>query len=550
MTDSPLSVLVRGRGAREHAIARRLADSASVANVIVSPGNPGMALSDAIALEPEPLSPDCLRSIGVDLIVSAGTDPTPAGATHKDKAKPRIGLVAASDRAAAEFEENRLTAKEHMLQVGIPTPRFHHAAEAAIANSMVEEMDHAMAIKACAPISGRRVFVCATPQEGRAALESLSERGAFREKGALLEEALTGVEVSMVVMTNGRDFSTLPPVWLFSRGAGAIAPHPRVDAEALHAIEREIIQPTIDFINLQQWEYRGFLTFRTIVTERGPFLLEYAVQIGDPEAQALMPLLDGDLGEVLAALAAGAVPDITVRAESACAVELTASNAGVRETGTRHLSDVGAPAEPVPLYGDVRISDDALVVAGPRVATIVGMGETLDAARTAAYRRVLSLNYPGQQYRRDIGGAPIAGEMLEEGEHFAPQFARRGGVLPVIVQHEETGEVLMLGYADLAAIRETQRTGRATFFSTSRKRHWTKGETSGNWLEVSAIQVDCDQDALLYRVRLHGSGVCHTTNKSGEPRRTCFYRVLGDEIGEGKDTADGPFSLLFLPDLA
>jgi len=114
---------------------------------------------------------------------------------------------------------------------------------------------------------------------------------------------------------------------------------------------------------------------------------------------------------------------------------------------------------------------------------------------------------------------------IEETRTLKPQFEKRGGLLPVIVQDAQTGKVLMLGYANQEAFEKTVETQKATFFSTSRNALWTKGETSGDYINVSSIWVDCDQDALIYEGQLLGEGACHTKNKEGKARSSCFYRV-------------------------
>ena len=118
---------------------------------------------------------------------------------------------------------------------------------------------------------------------------------------------------------------------------------------------------------------------------------------------------------------------------------------------------------------------------------------------------------------------------IEEGIRLMPQFAKRGGLLPVAVQETETGRILMLASVNQEALDKTFETGLATFWSTSRNQLWTKGETSGDYLKMDEILVDCDQDALVYKVTLAGSGVCHTFNKNVEHRRACFYRTVNME---------------------
>lgn len=115
---------------------------------------------------------------------------------------------------------------------------------------------------------------------------------------------------------------------------------------------------------------------------------------------------------------------------------------------------------------------------------------------------------------------------LEEGLELNPQFAKRGGLLPVAVQETSSGQLLMLASVNEQALKQTLETRLATFWSTSRSELWTKGETSGDLLKVDRILIDCDQDALVYQVTLLGQGVCHTYDSRGNHRKACFYREL------------------------
>ena len=115
---------------------------------------------------------------------------------------------------------------------------------------------------------------------------------------------------------------------------------------------------------------------------------------------------------------------------------------------------------------------------------------------------------------------------IEETQELQLNFEKRGGLLPVIVQDVTTKEILMLGYANQAAVEETITSGLATFWSTSRSELWTKGKTSGDYLKIKEIRTDCDQDALIYIVSRQGAGACHTKNSKGQTRKSCFYRKV------------------------
>lgn len=122
-------------------------------------------------------------------------------------------------------------------------------------------------------------------------------------------------------------------------------------------------------------------------------------------------------------------------------------------------------------------------------------------------------------------------QQLEEGKKLALQFEKNNGLLPVVVQESGTGEVLMLAYVNEDALEYSMSHKKAAFWSRSRKELWVKGETSGNSLHINEIRVDCDQDALVYKVTLEGDGVCHTTGKDSKHRKACFYRKIDPGTG-------------------
>jgi phosphoribosyl-AMP cyclohydrolase len=296
-------------------------------------------------------------------------------------------------------------------------------------------------------------------------------------------------------------------------------------------------------VQSSQWLFRGFLFIGLMIDADGPRVLEYNVRFGDPEAQAILPLVEGDMGVLLLGLAQGqltrAVAESGVRVRPGASCTVVAASGGYPgpyTSGIRiHLAD---PPPASGLSGSTEVffagvSDEAgtLCTAGGRVLSVSGVGDTLEEARHRAYGRMQLVSFDGLRLRRDIGGPPVVAAVIEDSDVLMPQFRKRGGLLPVVVQEAASGEVLMLGYANRPALEKTLATGAATFWSTSRGELWTKGETSGNRLRVMEIRIDCDQDALLYRVQREGGGVCHTTNSAGEARRSCFYRtVSGDGL--------------------
>jgi len=538
-----MKVLVIGNGGREHALCRALASESEVAQVFCSPGNAGIALEDKCVIEHEVISPELASTREIDLVVIGPEAPLVAGLADMFQAAsiPVIGPCA----EAAQLEGSKVFAKEFMFKAGIPTASYRRCNSAEQAHRTIDEMSDRLVVKADGLAAGKGVFLCAGHDEAHGAVTRIMEDRYFGDAGneVLLEEFLEGDEASIIVLTDGKEYFLFPPARDHKRigegdtgpntgGMGVIAPYPGVDAAMLRRIETEIIRPTIDTIHLKGWNYRGFLFFGVMITERGPYVLEYNVRFGDPEAQALLPLLSGKLSTLLHLTATGtlayavAESNAAILPRSSCTVVAAAPGYPDEYRKNLVISDIAAADELSPCYSGVRIREHDLVTDGGRVLSVTGTGLTLAEARERAYTRIAAISFPGMYYRRDIGGEPILDGILEESDRFLPQLTKRGGLVPVVVQDVRTNEVLMVGYANAEALRHTCRTGKATFYSTSRKALWTKGETSGNRLELVEMRVDCDQDSVLYRVALHGTGVCHTTNLSGNPRYSCFYRKV------------------------
>jgi phosphoribosyl-AMP cyclohydrolase len=312
-------------------------------------------------------------------------------------------------------------------------------------------------------------------------------------------------------------------------------------------IEEEIVVPSVRGVQRQGWTFRGFLFIGLMVDRDGPRVLEYNVRFGDPEAQAILTVVSGDLGVLFRGLAAGRLAEAIresnygVRDGVSCAVVAAPGGyPGPYTTGDEITIEPVPPSSELAgstelFFSGVSSVEGALgapreqpgrrmKTSGGRVLTAVAFGRSLDEARRRAYARLQLVGFSGMRVRSDIGGPAILSTVVEESDVLMPQFRKRGGLVPVVVQDAGSGDVLMVAYANAGAVRTTLETGYATFWSTSRSEEWTKGATSGNRLRIMEVRIDCDQDALLYRVELEGRGVCHTRSAAGGPRRRCFYR--------------------------
>ncbi len=537
-------VLIVGSGGREHALAWRIAQSDGVDRVLVSPGNPGIAGEEKVESVTLSGAEEILHA-GVDLVVIGPEEPLVKGLADqlRDAGLPVVG----PSGEAARLEGSKAFAKDFMAACGVPTAEYRVCSTLAEAHDAIDELGAPVVVKADGLAAGKGVIVCDSLREAHAAADTIMRDRLFGEAGdsVVVERCLKGFEASIIVLLDESGYLILPTsqdhkaigegnTGPNTGGMGVVAPNPLIDASLLAKIEKLIVSPSVDAIRQRGWIFRGALFIGLMIDESGPKALEYNVRFGDPETQSILPLIGGDFAVLLRGLAAGALSDaaeeagFSVRPQAACTV--VAASPGYPGPYTRklpiHVGDVG---EAHVFYAGVQSGrDEKLETSGGRVLAVTAAASTLEDARRDAYAGLLSVRFDGMQFRRDIGGPSIIDEIVEEGSRSLLQFDKRGGVLPVVVQEATTGEVLMVAYTNREAYEETRRSGYACFWSTSRNALWKKGESSGDYLAIQEIRVDCDQDALLYRVKLLGDGVCHTVEKTGKHRKRCFYRTVDD----------------------
>jgi phosphoribosylamine--glycine ligase len=550
-----MNVLVVSSGGREHALAWRLADSNSVSQVFVAPGNAGIARDSRLQCVPEPVNPELLRVHDIHLVIVGPEAQLVAGLSDELRAAG-VDVVGPS-AAAAQLEGSKAFAKQFMDDNGISTAEHRVCRTVQEARAAVAHFGAPVVIKADGLAAGKGVSVCDSETQAQAAIETIMRERLFGDAGetVVVERRLAGFEASVIVAVDESSHITFPTaqdhkqigeggVGANTGGMGAVAPNPSITPEMWRRIEAEIVQPSVVALQRADWIFRGFLFIGLMIDEGVPRVLEYNVRFGDPEAQAILPLIAGDFGLLMQGLARGRLADavgeseFSVRPGASCTVVAAAGGyPGPYSKGTKieltslpESSDLTGATEIFYAGVAAAAGDGAeLVTAGGRVLAAGGIGDTVEQARRRAYGRLQLVHFDGMRYRADIGGAPVLSSVIEESDVVMLQTRKRGGLVPVVVQEAATGEVLMVGYADDRALRETQRSGYATFWSTSRSTLWTKGETSGNRLRVEEIRVDCDQDAILYSVTLEGSGVCHTRTADGASRHRCFYRRLEDD---------------------
>ena len=428
MTEEPenslgLRVLVVGSGGREHALVWAVAKSPSVAHVWAAPGNDGMAPLAALV----PLAATDVVGIAtwagehaIDLVVIG---PDAAVAAGLADALQAAGIPAfGPSQAASELEWSKAFAKDFMARHGIPTALYSTFDDVDGALAYVAQAPVPLVVKADGLAAGKGVIICDTREQAAGALRSIMEDRSFGDAGArvVLEEFLTGAELSVFALIDGERYALLPLARDYKRlsdgdagpntgGMGSFAPVTDVPASVLEEIRRRVLEPTIAGLQREGRPYRGVLYIGFMLTADGPRVLEYNCRFGDPETQVLLPLLDVDIAQLLLQCAQGRLTSDRVAVRDAAAVCVVLASAGYPEqpragdaiTGIADAEQRGAMV----FQAGVRRDGVQLLTNGGRVLATVGVAESLSAARDLAYEAAGDITFAGRHIRHDIAVA-------------------------------------------------------------------------------------------------------------------------------------------------
>jgi phosphoribosylamine--glycine ligase len=417
-----VKVLLVGSGGREHALAAALRASPSVADLFVAPGNAGTArIADAVPISPASVIElaDFAERVNVDLTVVGPELPLSLGIV--DEFQKRGLLIFGPSRLATEVEASKIYSKELCRRNGIPTPRARVASTLAEANEALEEIGFPAVLKADGLAAGKGVMTVIDSGEAKRALSLFFEEKVFGASGdrILVEEFLEGEEVSLLALCDGRTALALPTAKDYKKifdgdrgpntgGMGAHSPSGVLAAEQAAQVLREIVHPALSGMAQDGREFRGLLYTGLMLTSSGPRVLEFNARFGDPETEAILPRLDSDLAEALAACARGNLAEIDLvwKAEACVAVVLASSGyPGAYQTGhpIQGIEDAERVEGVTVFHGGTAIRDGLVVTAGGRVLVVAGRGGTLTEAAIQAYAGVERISFAGKTYRKDIG---------------------------------------------------------------------------------------------------------------------------------------------------
>jgi phosphoribosylamine--glycine ligase len=426
------TILVIGRGGREHTLAWKLAQSPRVQRVWVAPGNGGTALAGGNVANVDLQEGDFAgliefaRRSGVTLIVVGPEAPLADGIVDAFQV---AGLRCfGPSRGAAQIEASKAFAKDFMARHGIPTARHATFTDFDRALDHLRQVDYPVVLKASGLAAGKGVILPASLAEAEAALRQIMVDREFGAAGdqVVIEERLAGPEASVLAFCDGRTLALMPAAQDHKRvfdgdqgpntgGMGAYAPAPLMTPGLLDQVRRTVLQPALDGLAAEGMAYVGVLYAGMMLTADGPRTLEFNCRFGDPETQAILPLLASDLLDVINACLDGALAQCDVRWSQGAAATVVAASEGY-PGGYPNGREINGVAEAAALPGvavfhaGTRLDDaDRLLTDGGRVLAVTGLGENLPAALARAYDGIEQIRFQGMHFRRDIGAKANVG---------------------------------------------------------------------------------------------------------------------------------------------
>ncbi len=417
-----MKVLIVGGGGREHAFAWKLSTSKRVKKIFAAPGNPGIAqigtCVDILATDIQGLV-RFAEEKKIDLTVVGPEVPLALGIV--DEFAKKDLKIFGPDKNGSRIEADKSFARDFMYRFGIPAPRFQIYETASEAHKYTKTINKfPVVVKASGLAGGKGTFIVTTKKEYEKTIDEVLIQHRLGEAGkrVVVEEFLTGQEASIFVLTDGVTLMYLPSSQDHKRlndrnrgpntgGMGAYAPYP-TNRRVSNIIEQVIIQPTILSLRDQGIDYKGVLYAGIILTSLGPKVLEFNCRFGDPEAQAMFPIIENDLYEMLLAVVDGRLSDIQTKTKNHWSICVVLASGGYPfdyRVGEEIVFKDRLSAKTLIFHAGTKTEDSKLVTASGRVLNVVTTHENLKIAKQKVYEEIKKIHFKGMYYRRDIGNS-------------------------------------------------------------------------------------------------------------------------------------------------
>ncbi|MGN6566675.1 MAG: phosphoribosylamine--glycine ligase [Flavipsychrobacter sp.] len=422
---SSYNILLLGSGGRECAIAWKLSQSQLCKQLYIAPGNPGTAqygknVSLSIS-DFEGIKKFCIEK-SIDILFPGGEDSLVAGIYDffKSDAALKHIIVAGPSKAGAQLEGSKAFSKLFMQRHSIPTAAYREFSEANFDEGIDYLKQHSLPIvlKADGLAAGKGVVIAENTDEAIDAFTAMIKEAQFGEasKKVVIEQFLTGIELSVFVLTDGTNYVRLPEAKDYKRigeadkgpntgGMGAISPVPFANDEFMQKVTERIINPTVKGLKDENIMYQGFIFFGLINVNGDPYVIEYNCRMGDPETEVVMPRLQNDLVEMILKMQESTLNEVSVRYEprAACTVMLVSEGYPGSYPKGKPMKGFAEVQDSLLFHAGTTQKDGDIVTNGGRVIAITSYGDTIKDALETSYKNATHIEYEGRYYRKDIG---------------------------------------------------------------------------------------------------------------------------------------------------
>ena len=425
-----MNVLVLGSGGREHAIAWKVKQSEKCTNLFCLPGNPGTAqiatnvnggVKDFDAIK------KCVVENAIDIVIVGPEDPLVFGLKDMFAADAQLKdvLFVGPDKVGAQLEGSKDFAKEFMTRHNIPTAAYRSFTKETLedADKFLESLEAPYVLKADGLAAGKGVLIIEDLEEAKAELRNMMG-GKFGAAGntVVIEQFLKGIEVSVFVLTSGKDYLILPEAKDYKRigegdkglntgGMGAVSPVVFADAEFMAKVEERIIKPTVEGFAKDNIDYKGFVFIGLMNCGGDPYVIEYNVRMGDPETEAVMTRIDSDLLSHLVAAAKGELAGEKIGISQEGALTVVCVSGGYPQSygkgyeifGSEYLEGSSAQDKIKIFHAGTAMKEGKLVTSGGRVLAVTYNGKGIEKSREEIYPEIDKIMYTNKYYRSDVG---------------------------------------------------------------------------------------------------------------------------------------------------